>query len=216
MAEEFTQNKPRLKVLALGHEGCGKTTLAAAVQHVMLLDNGPVASAAPKGKSLWSRLSSALSGDAPSPGLTPAPAAALPGPGMQQRSIEWLDFPADEVADRIAGAGASGNLALALVVSAADGPLPQTREHIQAAKRAGAPGMTVFLNQCDKVDDEEMLHLVELEVRELLDFCGYDGAGTIMIRGSAQQALQARSQGDPWAAKVHELLAALELARAGR
>lgn len=215
MAEEFTQNKPLLKVLALGHEGCGKTTLAAAVQHVMLLGNAP---AAPKGKSLWSRLSSALSGDAPSPGLTPAPAAAaaLIGPGMQARSIEWLDLPAAQVADRIAGAGASGNLALALVVSVADGPLPQTREHLQAAKQAGAPGMTVFLNQCDKVDDEEMLDLVELEVRDLLDFCGYDAAGTIMIRGSAQQALQARSRDDPWAAKVLELLAALELARAGR
>ena len=100
MAEEFAQDKPPLKVLALGHEGCGKTTLAAAVQHVMLLGNAP---AAPKGKSLWSRLSSALSGDAPSPGLTPAPAAAaaLIGPGMQARSIEWLDLPATQVADRI-------------------------------------------------------------------------------------------------------------------
>ena len=74
----------------------------------------------------------------------------------------------------------------------------------------------MFLNQCDKVDDEEMLDLVELEVSDLLDFCGYDAAGTIMIRGSAQQALLARSRDDPWAAKVLELLAALELARAGR
>lgn len=215
MTEEFSQNKAHLKVLVLGHEGCGKTTLVAAVQHIFMLGDAP---AAPKGKSLWSRLSSALSGDAPSPDQTPATAAtATPiGPGMQGRSMEWLDLPAAQIADRIAQEGTSGGLALALVVSAADGPLPQTRDQVQAAKRAGVPGMTVFLNQCDKVDDEEMLDLVELEVRDLLNFCGYDGAGATLIRGSAQQALQARSRKDPWVAKLQELLTALENERAGQ
>ena len=86
-----------------------------------------------------------------------------------------------------------------LVVAATDGPMPQTREHILLARQVGVPYIVVFLNKCDMVDDEELIDLVEMEVRELLSEYGFDGDNTPVIRGSALMALE----GDPaWEAKI--------------
>src|SRR5690606_34290278 len=94
-----------------------------------------------------------------------------------------------------------------LVVSAVDGPMPQTREHILLARQVNVPKVVVFLNKCDLVDDEELLDLVELEVRELLSQYQFDGDDAPVIRGSAIKAIE----GDPvWVAKIEELMAALD------
>ena len=94
-----------------------------------------------------------------------------------------------------------------LVVAATDGPMPQTREHILLARQVGVPAIVVFLNKCDMVDDEELIDLVEMEVRELLSEYGFDGDNAPVIRGSAFQALQ----GDPkWTPAIKELLDAVD------
>jgi len=97
-----------------------------------------------------------------------------------------------------------------LVVAATDGPMPQTREHIILAKQVGVPKMVVFLNKCDMVDDEEMIMLVEEEIRELLTKNGFDGANTPVIRGSGLKGLEATSLDDQWAKKILELMNALD------
>ncbi len=94
-----------------------------------------------------------------------------------------------------------------LVIAATDGPMAQTREHILLARQVGVPKMVVFLNKCDMVDDEELLDLVEMEVRDLLNEYGYDGDETPIIRGSALKALE----GDPaWVSKIDELMDAVD------
>ena len=94
-----------------------------------------------------------------------------------------------------------------LVVAATDGPMPQTREHILLARQVGVPKMVVFLNKCDMVDDEELIDLVEMEVRELLNEYGFEGDETPIIRGSALKALE----GDPaWEGKIDELMEAVD------
>ena len=94
-----------------------------------------------------------------------------------------------------------------LVIAATDGPMAQTREHILLARQVGVPKMVVFLNKCDMVDDEELLDLVEMEVRDLLNEYGYDGDETPIIRGSALKALE----GDPaWVSKIEELMDAVD------
>jgi elongation factor Tu len=94
-----------------------------------------------------------------------------------------------------------------LVIAATDGPMAQTREHILLSRQVGVPRMVVFLNKCDMVDDEELLDLVEMEVRELLSEYGYDGDNTPIIRGSALKALE----GDPaWTGKIDELMEAVD------
>ena len=94
-----------------------------------------------------------------------------------------------------------------LVVAASDGPMPQTREHILLARQVGVPYIVVFLNKCDMVDDEELIDLVEMEVRELLSEYGFDGDNTPVIRGSALKALE----GDPkWVGAIDELMAAVD------
>ena len=97
-----------------------------------------------------------------------------------------------------------------LVVSAADGPMPQTREHILLARQVGVPKITVFMNKCDTVDDEELLDLVEMEVRELLNQYKFPGDDTPIIRGSALKALEADSADDEWASKLVELIGACD------
>ena len=97
-----------------------------------------------------------------------------------------------------------------LVVSAADGPMPQTREHILLARQVGVPYIVVFLNKCDMVDDKDMIDMVEEEIRELLTKQGFDGAGAPVIRGSALKALEAKSLDDPWAKGILELVNALD------
>ena len=94
-----------------------------------------------------------------------------------------------------------------LVVAATDGPMPQTREHILLARQVGVPAIVVFLNKCDMVDDEELIDLVEMEVRELLSEYGFDGENAPVIRGSALKALE----GDPaWEGKIDELMDAVD------
>jgi len=97
-----------------------------------------------------------------------------------------------------------------LVVSAADGPMPQTREHILLARQVGVPKIVVFMNKCDAVDDPELLDLVEMEVRELLNQYKFPGDDTPIIRGSALKALEAGSADDQWAKKVVELVEAVD------
>jgi elongation factor Tu len=97
-----------------------------------------------------------------------------------------------------------------LVVSAADGPMPQTREHILLARQVGVPAMVVFLNKCDMVDDEELLDLVELEVRELLSSYEFPGDDTPIIRGSALKALDTGDPEDEWGSKIMELMEACD------
>jgi len=99
-----------------------------------------------------------------------------------------------------------------LVVSAADGPMPQTREHILLSRQVGVPFIVVFMNKVDMVDDEELLDLVELEVRELLSAYDFPGDDIPIVRGSALKALEAVQEGveNEWTAKVEELLAAVD------
>jgi elongation factor Tu len=97
-----------------------------------------------------------------------------------------------------------------IVVAATDGAMPQTREHILLAKQVGVPKIIVFLNKCDMVDDEEMLDLVEMELREILTAQGYDGDETPVIRGSGLKALESADNSDPYAQKILELAKALD------
>lgn len=213
MTEEFTSNKPPLKVLAIGHEGHGKSTLIAALKHVPSLGS---AAPPPKGKGAWGRfsatISQALSGSAGAQEFAPAPVATGPqhGQGLTARAFEFLDPPASGIPALIANTAWTGGATLVLIVSVTDGPMPQTRDHLELAKQAGAPSMFVFLNKLDMVDDAEMLDLVEIEVRELLEFTGFSGADSLVIRGSALKALQAGSSQDPWAKAVLELIDSLQ------
>jgi elongation factor Tu len=123
------------------------------------------------------------------------------------RHYAHVDCPghADYVKNMITGAAQMD--AGIIVVAATDGPMPQTREHILLARQVGVPRLVVFLNKCDMVDDEEMIELVEEDIRDLLTKNGYDGAGTPIIRGSALKS----SEGNPeWEAKTQELLNTLD------
>lgn len=126
------------------------------------------------------------------------------------RHYAHVDAPghADYIKNMITGAAQMDGAVL--VVAATDGPMPQTREHVLLAKQVGVPQIIVFMNKCDMVDDEEMLALVEEEVRELLTKNGFDGANTPVIRGSALKALEAGSVEDPWAQKIIELVDAID------
>jgi elongation factor Tu len=97
-----------------------------------------------------------------------------------------------------------------LVVSAADGPMPQTREHILLARQVGVPAMVVFMNKCDMVDDEELLDLVELEIRELMSSYDFPGDDIPVVRGSALKALESGSAEDEWGSKIMELMDAVD------
>jgi elongation factor Tu len=97
-----------------------------------------------------------------------------------------------------------------LVVSAADGPMPQTREHILLARQVGVPYLVVFMNKCDMVDDPELLDLVELEVRELLSAYDFPGDDLPVVRGSALKALESGDPASEWGAKIIELMDAVD------
>ncbi|ACN16693.1 TufA [Desulforapulum autotrophicum HRM2] len=121
-----------------------------------------------------------------------------------------MDCPghADYIKNMITGAAQMDGAIL--VVSADDGPMPQTREHILLARQVGVPSIVVFLNKCDMVDDEELLELVEMELQELLTKYEFPGDDTPIIRGSALKALEADTSDDPAAACIHELLKVLD------
>jgi len=200
MAEEFKRDKPHINVGTIGHVDHGKTTLTAAILHVLNLagktvrlrgvdqiDNAPEE----KARGITINIShNEYATDA--------------------RHYAHIDAPghADYIKNMITGAAQMDGAIL--VVAATDGAMPQTREHVLLAKQVGVPKMIVFLNKCDMVDDKDMLDLVEEEIRELLTKQGFDGANTPVIRGSALKALEAKDLNDPWAKKILELTDALD------
>ena len=178
----FERTKPHVNVGTIGHVDHGKTTLTAAITRVMASRHGGDV----KG---FDEIDNAPEEKAR--GITIATAhVEYESPG---RHYAHVDCPghADYVKNMITGAAQMDGAIL--VVSAADGPMPQTREHILLARQVGVPYIVVYLNKCDMVDDEELLELVELEVRELLDKYEFPGDETPVVRGSALQALEGGS-----------------------
>ena len=193
--EKFERTKPHVNVGTIGHVDHGKTTLTAAITKVMALANGGEAKAfdeidkAPEEKARGITISTAhVEYESP------------------ERHYAHVDCPghADYVKNMITGAAQMDGAIL--VVSATDGPMPQTREHILLARQVGVPKIVVFLNKCDAVEDEELLDLVEMEVRDLLNQYQFPGDDIPIIRGSALNALNASSADDEWAKKVIELI----------
>jgi len=199
---KFERTKPHVNVGTIGHVDHGKTTLTAALTKV----------SADKG---WgtkyisydevAKASASQGRRDPTKILTIATSHVEYE--TQNRHYAHVDCPghADYVKNMITGAAQMDGAIL--VVSAVDGPMPQTREHVLLARQVNVPSMVVFLNKCDLVDDAELLDLVELEVRELLSAQQFPGDDTPVIRGSAIKAIQ----GDPqWIAKIEELYNAID------
>jgi len=177
--EKFERNKPHVNVGTIGHVDHGKTTLTAALTVVTAKANGGEAKAfdqidnAPEEKARGITIATShVEYDSPS------------------RHYAHVDCPghADYVKNMITGAAQMDGAIL--VVSAADGPMPQTREHILLARQVGVPYIVVFMNKCDMVDDEELLELVEMEIRELLSEYDFPGDDIPLIMGSALKALE--------------------------
>ena len=194
--EKFVRTKPHVNIGTIGHVDHGKTTLTSAITTVL----------ANKG------LSQKMAYDQ----IDGAPEERARGITINTCHVEYetekrhyahVDCPghADYVKNMITGAAQMDGAIL--VIAATDGPMAQTREHILLSRQVGVPKLIVFLNKCDMVDDEELLELVEMEVRELLDEYGFPGDDTPIIRGSALKALE----GDPaYCAKVEELMATVD------
>ena len=180
--ETFQRNKPHLNVGTIGHVDHGKTTLTAAITSI-LAESGLAE------KRSYDSIDAAP--EEKERGITINTAHVEYQ--TQKRHYAHVDCPghADYVKNMVTGAAQMDGAIL--VVAATDGPMPQTREHILLAKQVGVPKIVVFMNKVDLVDDEEMLDLVEMEVRELLDIYGFDGAHASVIKGSALKALE----GDP-------------------
>ena len=194
--EKFDRSKPHVNVGTIGHIDHGKTTLTAAITTVL----------AAKG------LSEVRSFDS----IDNAPEEKERGITINTAHVEYqtanrhyahVDCPghADYIKNMVTGAAQMDGAIL--VVAATDGPMPQTREHILLAKQVGVPRMVVFMNKVDMVDDPELLDLVEMEVRELLSFYGFDGDNTPIIRGSALGGL---NQEPKWVEKIMELMDAVD------
>ena len=194
--EKFDRSKTHVNIGTIGHVDHGKTTLTADITHVL----------AGRGEA------KAMDYDQ----IDGAPEEKERGITINTAHVEYqtekrhyahVDCPghADYVKNMITGAAQMDGAIL--VVAASDGPMPQTREHILLARQVGVPYIVVFLNKCDMVDDEELIDLVEMEVRELLSEYGFDGDNTPVIRGSALKALE----GDPkWVGAIDELMAAVD------
>ncbi|MCX6702899.1 MAG: elongation factor Tu [Candidatus Wolfebacteria bacterium] len=202
MAEKtkFERSKPHVNVGTIGHVDHGKTTLTAAITHVLRL-KGLIA----KEESV-DQIDNAPEEKAR--GIT----IALHHSEYQseKRHYAHIDAPghADYIKNMITGAAQMDGAIL--VVAATDGPMPQTREHILLAKQVGVPAMVVFLNKVDMVDDPELISLVETEIRELLKKQGYPGDETPIIKGSALKALEAKSADDEAVKPIMELITALD------
>ncbi len=179
--EKFERNKPHVNVGTIGHVDHGKTTLTAAITKVLAEASGGDAIA-------FDQIDKAPEERAR--GITIATAHVEYETG--NRHYAHVDCPghADYVKNMITGAAQMDGAIL--VVSAADGPMPQTREHILLARQVGVPAITVFMNKVDQVDDEELLELVELEIRELLTSYEFPGDDIPIIRGSALAAMEGR------------------------
>ena len=186
---KFDRSKPHVNIGTIGHVDHGKTTLTAAITKVL----------AAKGGAEFMDYAN----------IDKAPEERERGITINTSHVEYqtekrhyahVDCPghADYVKNMITGAAQMDGAIL--VIAATDGPMAQTREHILLARQVGVPRMVVFLNKCDMVDDEELLDLVEMEVRELLTEYGFDGDNTPIIRGSALKALE----GDPKYVKAIE------------
>ncbi|UIJ36685.1 elongation factor Tu [Desulfobaculum bizertense] len=197
--EKFERKKPHVNIGTIGHIDHGKTTLTAAITKGASLIGGGEFIAfdeidkAPEEKER---------------GITIATSHVEYE--TETRHYAHVDCPghADYIKNMITGAAQmDGGI---LVVAATDGPMPQTREHILLARQVGVPSLVVFLNKCDLVDDEELLELVELEVRELLSKYGFPGDDIPVIQGSALKALEADSADDPALAPIKELLDACD------
>ncbi len=193
--EKFERSKPHVNIGTIGHVDHGKTTLTAAITKVMSLAYGGTAKAFNE--------------------IDNAPEEKARGITINTSHVEYtsaarhyahVDCPghADYVKNMITGAAQMDGAIL--VCSAADGPMPQTREHILLARQVGVPAIVVFLNKVDMVDDEELLDLVEMEVRELLSAYKFPGDDTAIVRGSALKALEAANKDDPWAQRLIDLM----------
>ena len=196
--QKYERTKPHINIGTIGHVDHGKTTLTAAITSVLNRKYG-------------------LGSDVAFDQIDKAPEERERGITISTAHVEYetpnrhyahVDCPghADYVKNMITGAAQMDGAIL--VVAATDGPMPQTREHILLSRQVGVPYIIVFLNKCDMVDDEELLDLVEMEVRELLDEYEFPGDDTPIIRGSALKALE-----DPtgeWAEAVVELMQAVD------
>ena len=199
--QKFERNKPHVNIGTIGHIDHGKTTLTAAITKYLALQGG----------AEYTDYSS----------IDKAPEERERGITINTAHVEYetanrhyahVDCPghADYIKNMITGAAQMDGAIL--VIAATDGPMAQTREHLLLARQVNVPSVLVFLNKCDQVDDEELLELVEMEVRELLDFYGFPGDDTPIIRGSALNALISEST-DPNApeyACIKELMDAVD------
>ncbi|MCB0400897.1 MAG: elongation factor Tu [Flavobacteriales bacterium] len=194
--ENFERSKPHLNIGTIGHVDHGKTTLTAAITKVL----------AGKGFAETRDFDT----------IDNAPEEKERGITINTSHVEYqtenrhyahVDCPghADYVKNMVTGAAQMDGAIL--VVAATDGPMPQTREHILLGRQVGVPRIVVFMNKVDMVDDEELLELVEMEIRELLSFYDYDGDNTPVIKGSALGALNGE---DKWVATVEELMDAVD------
>lgn len=195
--EKFDRSKSHVNIGTIGHVDHGKTTLTAAITTVLHKKSG-------KGEA---RAYDSIDG-APEErerGITIATAHVEYE--TDSRHYAHVDCPghADYVKNMITGAAQMDGAIL--VVSAADGPMPQTREHILLSRNVGVPFIVVFLNKCDMVDDEELLELVEMEVRDLLSEYDFPGDDVPVVKGSALKALEGEAD---WEAKIFELMDAVD------
>src|SRR5271169_6556045 len=195
--EKFDRSKPHMNIGTIGHIDHGKTTLTAAITKVLAKDNPKVKFRA------FDSIDNAPEEKAR--GITIA--IAHVEYETKNRHYAHVDCPghADYVKNMITGAAQMDGAIL--VVSAADGPMPQTREHVLLARQVNVPYIVVFLNKADMVDDPELLELVEVEVRELLSKYGFPGDDIPFIIGSALKALEGDEE---YKAKILELGAALD------
>lgn len=202
MAEKFDRTKPHVNVGTIGHVDHGKTTLTAAILHTLNL-KGEGYSATEKGVD---QIDNAPEEKAR--GIT----IALSHSEYEtpKRHYAHIDAPghADYIKNMITGAAQMDGAVL--VVAATDGMMPQTREHVLLARQVGVPKIIVFINKVDMVDDNDLVDLVEEEIRELLDKNDFDGKNAPVIKGSALKALEAKDVNDEWAGKVLELANALD------
>ena len=194
--EKFDRSKTHVNIGTIGHVDHGKTTLTAAITSYLAKKGGAKAMA-------YDQIDGAPEEKARGITINTAHVEYQ----TEKRHYAHVDCPghADYVKNMITGAAQMDGAIL--VVAATDGPMPQTREHILLAHQVGVPHIVVFLNKCDMVDDEELIDLVEMEVRELLSDNGFDGDNAPVIRGSALKG----GEGDPtWEPKLGELMDAVD------
>ena len=195
--ETFQRGKPHLNIGTIGHVDHGKTTLTAAITSVLATDG--------------------LAAKQDFESIDNAPEEKERGITINTSHVEYetvnrhyahVDCPghADYVKNMVTGAAQMDGAIL--VVAATDGPMPQTREHILLARQVGVPRLVVFMNKVDMVDDEELLELVDMEIRDLLSFYEFDGDNTPVVQGSALGALNGE---DSWVATVKELMAQVDV-----